>query len=189
MNFVLPKKKQKKNRKGKGGSQNKSNQLSGQMPYPLVPPTEKPFLYFYVLFFGIFHISILVFNGLLKQMMNIMIKLLLLLLKSQRFCSVVVGKGLSDGWRWVHGATVFLREMPCCSNLQTRDFFWNKKIFKQSPPSPSGPVFLLCRTPTKNDKKKPQKTCGIIPTKPWKLYHLLLFPFVTIETSQQAVWN
>lgn len=38
--------------------------------------------------------------------MNIMIKLLLLLLKSQRFCSVVVGKGLCNGWRlgsWCNG--------------------------------------------------------------------------------------
>lgn len=132
MNFLLSKKHLSVDRKGNGGSQNKSNQLSGQTPHPPPTPTEKTFLYFYVLFFGIFHISILVFNGLLKLMMNIMIKLLLLLLKSQRFCSVVVGKGLSDGWRWVDGATVFLREMPCCSNLQTHNFFWNKK-YSNSP--------------------------------------------------------
>lgn len=41
-----------------------------------------------------FHISILVLNGLLKLTMNIMIKLLLFLLKSKRFYSVLVG----DGW-------------------------------------------------------------------------------------------
>lgn len=49
------------------------------------------FMFFSLIFF---HISILVLNGLLKLMMNIMIKLLLLLLlKSKRFYSVLVGEG------------------------------------------------------------------------------------------------
>lgn len=53
------------------------------------------FMFFSLVFF---HISILVLNGLLKLMMNIMIKLLLLfLLKSKRFYSVIVGEGCGMG--------------------------------------------------------------------------------------------
>lgn len=52
-------------------------------------------------------------------------------------------KGCRTGGVGVHGATVFLREIPCCSNLQTHDFFWNKKIFKQSPLSPPRLVFAF----------------------------------------------
>lgn len=83
--------------KGKGGSQNKSDGMSERS-------LHKTTLFCLLLFFSLvfFHISILVLNGLLKLMMNIMIKLLLLfLLKSKRFYSVIVGEGCGMGGVWV----------------------------------------------------------------------------------------
>lgn len=79
-----------------------------------------------------FHISILVLNGLLKQMMNIMIKLLLFLMKTKRFYSVLVGEG-EDG-RWGDkGAIMFFRETTLLFKSIDTICFWNKKKYTNSP--------------------------------------------------------
>lgn len=90
-----------------------------------------------------FHISILVLNGLLKPMMNIMIKLLLFLLKSKRFCSVIVGEGCRMGGVGFHGAVMFFRERyPVVQTCRHTSF--GIKILKQSSPPPSiGLVFAF----------------------------------------------
>ena len=81
--------------------------------------TKQTFLFTFMFFSLVFfHISILVLNGLLKLMMNIMIKLLLLfLLKSKRFYSVVVGEGWGMGGVGTKVQRCSSERSPCCSNL------------------------------------------------------------------------
>lgn len=69
------------NMKEKGGSQNKSDGVSGQSLHK-----TNLFVYFHVLFFGIFSYFYTSAQWIIQLMMNIMIKkLLLFLLKSKRF--------------------------------------------------------------------------------------------------------
>lgn len=87
-------------------------------------PTKQTFLFTFMFFSLVFfHISIPVLNGLLKLMMNIIIKLLLLfLLKSKRFYSVIVGEGCGMGGVGVQWQIALLFK-PIDTN-----FFWNKNI-------------------------------------------------------------
>lgn len=71
-------------------------------------------------------------NGLLKLKMNIMIKLLFLL-KSNRFCSVILGDGCRMEGVGGGGAMMFFREIALLFKpIDTKKFSFGIKIFEQS---------------------------------------------------------
>lgn len=113
--------------KEKGGSQNKSDGVSGQSLHK-----TNLFVYFHVLFFGIFSYFYTSAQWIIQLMMNIMIKLLLFLSKSKRFWSVIVGEGWRMGSVGVIMQRCSFREFALLFKPIDTQTTFGIKLFKQS---------------------------------------------------------
>lgn len=90
--------------------------------------TKQTFVYFYVVFFGIFSYFYTSAKWIIKTN-DYYDEIVIIAIEDERLCGVCVcGWRVEDGRCWDEGEMMFFRARPVVQTYRHTDFFWNKNI-------------------------------------------------------------